>query len=130
MYQINKLSKKLKLTYIRKNNNFNDHLYILQRSVTYIWLANVASCDAQTFFNNSIDFCSFDQDPQVQKPLQLINNCYITILVSEKENITIVSNKIEKENNNKNTKKIYYHYHPFFPFLHQQQEHKHRQTKT
>ena len=90
MYQINKLSKKLKLTYIRKNNNFNDHLYILQRSVTYIWLANVASCDAQTFFNNSIDFCSFDQDPQVQKPLQLISNCYLTILVRLKEITKII----------------------------------------
>ena len=36
------------------------------QSVTYNWLANVASCDAQTFFSNSIDFYSFDQDPQIQ----------------------------------------------------------------
>ena len=33
------------------------------RSVTYSWLANVASCDAQTFFSNSIGFCSFGHDP-------------------------------------------------------------------
>ena len=36
------------------------------QSVTYSRLANVASCDAHTFFNNSIGFYSFDQDPQVQ----------------------------------------------------------------
>ena len=80
------------------------------RSMTYSWLANVASCDAHTFFNNVIGFCSFDQDPQVQQPLQLITNCYKTILASEKKtNITIVSNKIQKNATNTNTKRKYYH---------------------
>ena len=41
----------------------------MPQSVTYSGLANVASCDTQTFFSNSIGFCSFGQDPQVQKSL-------------------------------------------------------------
>ena len=75
------------------------------RFVTYGWLANVASCDAQTFFNNNIGFCSFGQDPQVQQSLKLISNCYKTILASEKTIITIVSNKIQKKATNTNSKK-------------------------
>ena len=70
------------------------------QSVTYSWLANAAFCDAQTFFSNSIGFCSFGQDPQVQWPIQLISNCYKTILqVKKKTYITIISNKIQKKKN-------------------------------
>ena len=83
----------------------------MPRSVTYSQLANEASCDAHTFFGNNIGFCSFGQDPQIQQPLQLINNCCKTILAGKKKTkITIVSNIIEKKTTNTNfKKKIYYH---------------------
>ena len=67
MYQINKLSKKLKMTYKgKKTTSMIIRMLPMPRSMTYSWLANVASCDAHIFFSNGIGFSSFSQDPQVQ----------------------------------------------------------------
>ena len=68
---INKCTKE-KNIYKIKNNIYKAkktsmivHMPPMPWFVTSSWLANVASNDAQTFFSNNIDFCSFDQDPQV-----------------------------------------------------------------
>ena len=71
-------------------------------SVGYSWLASVASCDAHTFFNNSVGFCSFGKKssgsvacPTYQQLLQSHPSNL------NQTNITIVSNQILNIETNK-----------------------------